>query len=154
MDEFLNQLQAAKKKIMVADHMLTQTYPLVKDPKLLLAVLENASTGMQMAMDTLLGFERTYKRIPPYQDTFNSKHMALAQLAKKINIPMKHIMRIRELREMVEQHKKSPVEFSRQGDFIICDSEFRMKRITVHDLKTCINEAEQLNALVEERMRT
>jgi len=146
------QLQIAKKKIQVADHMLTQTYPLVKDPKLLLAVVDNISSGMELAMDTLLNFERTYKRIPPFPDNFSSKHMALVQLGKKLDIPSKYGLRMRELREIKEQHKKSPVEFSRHGEFVIADSEYNLKKITVDDLKLCIEEAEQFNAIVEKRI--
>ena len=31
----------AKRHVKIADHMLTQTYPLIQDPKLLIAVMDN-----------------------------------------------------------------------------------------------------------------
>ena len=54
----------AIKNIKIADHMLTQTYPLVKDPRLLLTVLENVFLSLTNAIGALLYFERLYKRVP------------------------------------------------------------------------------------------
>ena len=41
MEKFQELREISKKKIFLADHILTQTYPLLKDPKLLLATTEN-----------------------------------------------------------------------------------------------------------------
>ncbi|MCP3682530.1 MAG: hypothetical protein GY861_07545, partial [bacterium] len=45
MEKFQEAREKARKNINVADHMFCMTYPLVKDNRLLLAILENIFLG-------------------------------------------------------------------------------------------------------------
>ena len=142
--------QEAKKKISIADHILTQTYPLVKDPKLLLAVIENVFLAYTNSMGAILSRERLFKRVPPYQDNFDSKiNMLKVKMVDKLGIKRKHIDTMLELKDILIKHKKSPVEFSRKDKFVICDSEYRMKTINVSDIKGFVEDARDFYKTVE-----
>ena len=132
----------ARKKIQIADHMLTMTYPFVKDPKILLAVLENVFLAMINSMGSILHFERTYKKIPPFQDTFVSKFNLFKQkCAPKFNIERHYLNTIQELREVIKEHRDSPIEFSRKDSFVICTNEYDLRTITLDSIKGYISSA-------------
>ncbi|MFH1588942.1 MAG: hypothetical protein ABIB43_00030 [archaeon] len=139
MEDFQLAREKAVKNIRVADHMLIMTFPLVKDPKILLAVLENIYQSLTSSMDSLLFYERTFKRIPAFQDSFESKFNVFKdKLVPKHSINKEYSELIRSIRELLVEHKNSPVEFSRGDRFVICSSNYRMKTITVADMKKYI----------------
>lgn len=142
MEDFQLAKEEAKKIIKVADHMLVMTFPLVKDPKLLMAVTENIFSSLTNAMSSLLYYERLFKRIPVFTDTFDSKMLIFKDtIVPKYNINKEYIKLINELKELLAEHSKSPVEFSRGDRFVICSGNYRMKTISVDDLKKYIAQA-------------
>lgn len=139
MEKFQEARARAKRNIQIADHMLTQTYPFVKDPKLLLAVMENIFLALTNAMASVLYYERLFKRIPPFQDTFESKfNMFKLKTSVRYNIDNSYLMLMQEVRDMVLEHKKSPVEFSRHDSFVICSENYHMKTISTKNIQEYI----------------
>ncbi|MBU2639964.1 MAG: hypothetical protein KKG75_04650 [Nanoarchaeota archaeon] len=134
--EFFRDAISALKR---ADHLTYMTLPLVKDNKLILTVLDNISLAMIHGMNAALEYERMYKRIMPLPENFNSRyHIFRDKLINKYNITIEEVELIRKLRDMIEAHKSSPVEFSRPDKFVICNENFRMKTVTVQDIKQYI----------------
>ncbi|MBR9677569.1 hypothetical protein GOV04_05500 [Candidatus Woesearchaeota archaeon] len=156
MEEVITQKNQAQRYLYLADHMLTQTYPLVRDNKLLLPVLKNIFLGMQSAMDSVLTYERLYKRIPAYPDNFESKiRLFREKIVTRKNLDVEMVKLMRELHEIIQMHKKSPVEFQRKDAFVICSSDYRMKTFTANDLKKYLLKAKlfikQLITLLENK---
>ena len=150
MEKFQELREHAKRKISIADHMLTQTYPLVQDPKLLLAVLENVFLAFTNAVGSTLYYERLFKRIPPFQDNFESKfNMFQRRIANKHEIGEKYIETIKEIKNLIIQHKKSPVEFARKDTFIICNENYKMRTISIDDMKSYIKTAKEFINLTQ-----
>ena len=73
MEKFQESLLKAKKKLHLADHMIFVTYKLVNDPRLLLSAIKNIFNSLQNTIDSLLCYERLFKRIPAL--LFNMKKM-------------------------------------------------------------------------------
>ncbi|MBW2983649.1 hypothetical protein KY361_00880 [Candidatus Woesearchaeota archaeon] len=131
MEKFLELKEEAAKKLKTADHILTQSYPLVKDTKLLLAVMDNIFLGMTNAMASLLYYERALKSIPPFHDNFASKfNMFRSRLVDKYKIKKEHVSILEEVKDIIVEHRKSPVEFTRKGCFVICSDNYDMKAIS------------------------
>jgi len=150
MEEFQISIEKAKKTIRIADHMLIMTFPMVKDPKLLLAVLENTFSSLVSSMDSLLFYERLFKRVPPFQDSFDSKfNLFRERLVERHNINKEYLNLIQELRDILLAHKQSPVEFSRGDRFVICSSNYRMKTIGIDDLKKYIAKTKLFSVDIE-----
>ena len=142
MEKYEELRDMARKKIQIADHMLTMTYPMVKDPKLLLAVMENIFLALTNSIGSLLHYERNYKRVPPFQDTFVSKFNIFKQkCAGKHNIDEEMILMIQEIKDIILQHKKSPVEFTRNDSFVICSDDYKMKTISLEKMKDYISKS-------------
>jgi len=142
MEKFQELRDSAGKKLQVADYMLTMTYPLVKDPKLLLSVVENLFLAYSHSISSLLHYERLFKRIPPFQEDFSSKlDMFADRCLKKYSIDSENISIIRDLKEIIVAHRKSPVEFSRKDSFVICDGDYRLRTISPGIIKGYVEKA-------------
>ena len=155
MEKFQLAQQKAKKNLSVADHMLTVTYPMVKDPRLLASVMENLFLSLTSSMASLLYLDRMYKRVPPFQDTFESKFMIFRdRCARRYNIQKEYVDFIMEVKNLVLDHKKSPVEFSRKDKFVICSDNYNIRTIGIDKMKNYVAKAKmfvhQMNKLVEE----
>ncbi|MFT4311256.1 MAG: hypothetical protein ACMXX7_01370 [Candidatus Woesearchaeota archaeon] len=153
MEQFQLLRQKSIKKIKVADHMLTMSYSLVKDPKILLSVINNVYDAYDHAITALLEYERLFKRVQAFKDNTDSKINLFIKISDKLKIDKEHIKIIRELDEIKKAHKKSPVEFSRKGKFVICSDSYEMKTLEIKHLKNYINKAkifiEQIHKLTD-----
>ncbi|HLC96081.1 MAG TPA: hypothetical protein VJH97_02060 [Candidatus Nanoarchaeia archaeon] len=137
MEKFQELRDISIKKLQTADHMLTMTYPFVQDPKLLILVIENLFLAATNAMGSVLHYERLFKRIPPFQDTFESKYN-MFRLKCADNFDPEHIALIGELKDIIIAHRKSPVEFSKKDRFVICSEDYQMRTISLPGLKEYI----------------
>jgi hypothetical protein len=91
-------------------------------------------------MSSVLNYERLFKRIPPFQDNFDSKfNMFRAKVTNRYGIENRYIQLINEVKEVIIQHRKSPMEFSRKDKLVICNGDYKMRTITVNNIKEYIN---------------
>jgi hypothetical protein len=131
MEKFQELRDAANKKLQLADHILTMTYPTVKDPRLLLSSIENLFLAFSYSMSSLLHYERLFKRIPPFSDNFTSKfEMFKTQCSYRYKIDPEYSKIIQDIKEIIIAHKESPMEFSRDSNLIICSQDYRTKIIS------------------------
>ena len=136
MEKFVEYRDRARQNVRVADHMLTMTYPLVKDPKILVAVLENLFLATTNAMSCILHYERMFRRIPPFHDTFDSKFSLFkAKIVPMHDIDLKWVRFVAELKELVQEHRTSTTEFPRKDKFVMADKDYRLKTIDEKALK-------------------
>lgn len=113
----------AQYTLRIADHMLTITYPMVKDPKMLLGIL----ASIQKAHDALITSIIDEK---PLSKTFLGK----LQVAKKSLLP-EEIRHLEHIHSLIEDHKQSSIEFSRRQSFVIANETYTLRTLTNEDLK-------------------
>jgi len=142
MERFQELRDKARQNLKFADHMLTVTYPLVRDPKMLLSVLDNIFLSLTHTMGSILHHERLFKRIPHFEDNFQSKfNMFRLRITRLYNINIEYITLIQEVKDLIVEHKKSPVEFSRKDKFVICTNTYKIKTVSVDHLKKYLAKA-------------
>lgn len=136
MEQFQLLREKAKNRVKIADHMLSVTYPLIKDTKLLLVITENIFLALASAMGAILYYDRLFKKIPPFHDSFESKfNIFRERCVNRYNIDKKYLLLLQDIKKMMVEHKKSPIEFSRKGKFVICSDTYRMRTISLNQLK-------------------
>lgn len=122
-------LDEATRRIRIADHMLTMTYPLVKDPKLLIAVLGNLCMGMELSMTDVLVRERVphteQGRLTAYK----------RYLARKLHTPPETLRAYEEMQSTLKEHATSPVSFRRNEKFVICNEGYKLRTLTEATVK-------------------
>jgi len=143
MEEFVRLVKEANGALKTADHLTYVTYPLVNDVKLLIKIIENLHSAVVLGMYALLYYDRLYKRIGPLAENFDSRYSVFVnKTARRYNINTEVLMLIRELRELVEHHRISPIEFARKDKYLICSSDYRnMKNVTVEKIKKFLSKA-------------
>jgi len=141
MEQFQESIEKANQKLKIADHMIFMTYPLVRDNRLLLSIIQNIFLALTNAMSSILYYERLFKKIPPFNDNFDSKFTIFrTKCVDRLNIDKKYIKLISEIKDIIVEHKKSPIEFERNNKFVICSSTYRMRTISIEEIKKYITE--------------
>lgn len=142
MEDFQEARRKAIKNLNVADHMISMSYPLLRDNKLLLASLENLFLSLTNAMASILYYERLFKRVPPFPENFESKFSLFKKYCvPRYNIDNEHVRLIAEIKELILEHHKSPIEFSRGNKFVICTDDYRIKSISPETIKGYVSKA-------------
>lgn len=136
MEQYANSKNKVQHHIRVADHLLTMTYPMLKDPKILASALENMFSALSITLDAVMYYERLFKRVPLYNDNFQSKFTIFkTKVVNNYNISSDTVKFISELKEYVTERKKAPVEFPRKGKYVIADKDYRLRTLAFEDLK-------------------
>ena len=145
-------LEHAKKAIKIADHMLTITHNVVNDPKLLLIVTEKLALSQQHGIKAVLHYELYHKRIPVFKDNFGEMFALFkVRCTRRLNLDLQYVDIIHSVQELLEHHRKSPVEFARKDNYVICSNEYKTDVISkdllkkyVEKTKTFIEEIEKM----------
>jgi|SRR3989338_1047224 len=135
-------LEKANQHFKIADHIAYVTYPLVKDQKLAVSILENLNQSALSAIDALMHYERLYKRIGLFPDNFEIKmQLFKTKIAPQYNIDRSHIVLLEELRQLALERKESKIEFLRKDRYVFCNNDYsKIKELTIEKLKTYINQ--------------
>src|SRR3989338_6784100 len=143
MDTFQACIEVMNRSVKAADHLIYVTYPLVKEEKLILASLQNLNGALIAAVEAVLHYERLYKRIGPYPENFNSKlEIFKTKCAERYSIGREFIVLIQDVAKLVEEHKSSPMEFTRKNKYYIFNRDYRrMEYLDVNKLKSYISNA-------------
>jgi len=142
MEEHEKLISESLKSLKLADHLTYVTYPLVKENKLLIKISEHIYLAMMMAMESLLLYDRYYKRIGPLNDNFESRMGIFKNnVAKRYNLDREYYILLMDLKEILEKHRKSPMVFERMGKVVICSDRYRMKTLSIEDIKHYLGKA-------------
>lgn len=136
MEPYNEDSRKAVKHLQVADHILTQTYLLVKDPKLLVVVVDNLHKATSKAMEAILGLERHDKKIPPFHDSFADRlRVFRARNMRRYGFNKGYLDLLQELYELVKEHQAAPVEFARKDKYVMADEDFELSQLTPDGLR-------------------
>jgi hypothetical protein len=154
MADYLEILYQASKSLSAADHILYVTYPLVNDPKLLIAAIESLYKAFENTVTSLLKYEHAYKRISSTGESLDARlYTYNTKVAPRYNLSRKYFVAFTEIREILDWHKKSPVEFRRREKYIICMSDYRMKTLTMQKIKDYVGLSKAFLADIEKIVR-
>lgn len=150
MEKFQELREGALEDLKKADHMLSITYPLIGDTKILLNVADNVFLALSKSMGAILHYDRLFKQIPPFNESFEGKFMMFKNKSmKRYNIGLEYAKLIQEIKEIIVLHKKSPVEFKRKDRFVICTDNYKMIAITVNMLKDYIKKTKEFISMMQ-----
>jgi hypothetical protein len=119
-----------------ADHLAYVTLPVVEDVKLMVTVLDNIHRSLVHGMNAVLEYERLYKRIMPLAENFDSRFDVFSsKIVGKYGFISDEMELIREIRKVLEDRKDASMEFTRSGKFVICNENYRMKTLSIEEIK-------------------
>ena len=147
MDSLQNLKNQAMEKLGVADHLVSTTYSLVKEPKLLVSVIENIFAALDLTMTALIEYEKNFKAIPNYDNFETKMELFKRKVATKYNISSDITEFIIDIKKTLDSHKKSNVEFSKKETFVITDNDYNLTTLNVDDVKKILLKAK--NQIIE-----
>lgn len=125
-----------------AKQTLEFTYEMVKENKLLLSVVDELFLACTNAMGSLLYYELKHKRINSFENKFEPKlRIFRNEVMERYGIGVEVVKLMRDLKEIIIAHKKSPFEFSREDKFVICSDNYDLKQITKQNLQEALKKA-------------
>lgn len=135
MEKFLENSIAAEKKIQTADHMIYVTFPLIKDKRLLLKILQEIKNAVMDCISSILQYEYLYKRITLYKNPKSNFKIFIEKCAPRYQITKEEINLILELFDFIEKHRESPFEFIKDNKVIILSNDLNPKTLTIEKTK-------------------
>jgi hypothetical protein len=147
--------ETAKGYLSAAEQLANISYPLAKDKRLFLPILENCFTAMYNGMNSLLNNDLKSKffRVSG-PDNFDSKVSAFSASLKANGLSFSYATVLKEMRRLVVKHRASPMEFSKGEQFIICDDRYNLEKITIEQLRGYILKTkvfiQELSALIKQ----
>lgn len=143
-DNYFVLKEKALQQYEAAFHLLHVTFPLVKDPKLLMGVVHNIFSSLEYSMGAILDYERQLHLVPHYFDNFQSKiNLFRLRSVRRNNIPMETVNLMLELRDILELHKISPMEFQRGNRLVICNKDYLLKTLSIKELHAHLAKARE-----------
>ncbi len=140
-------LGEARRRLAAADHILTQSYPLIKDPKLLVAVLTSLSRAVEATVEAYLAHEVSRRQLAAVPE---SPEARLALCRRRL--PAEFLRLAGELQETMREHEQSPVEFARKEAFVICDESYRIRTLNESELRRKLRQAKTFLSFIEEKV--
>jgi|GEM_PF-1342682 len=138
-------LADANRQVQIADHLLTTTYAAVKDPKILISVMEHARRAIEDAAEAVVDLHVSSGayELPRAVMRVGGKHdalMAFGDLMKvrqlTIAADADAIKLCHDLRVTLQQHKEAPTTFQRDEKLVIAGEGFEyLKEITPSEIK-------------------
>jgi len=135
MEKFLENIIAAEKKIQTADHMIYVTFPLIKDKRLLLKILQEIKNAVMDCISSILQYEYLYKRIILYKNPKSNFKIFIEKCTPRYQITKEEINLILELFDFIEKHRESPFEFIKDNKVIILSNDLNPKTLTIEKTK-------------------
>lgn len=150
MERFQEELAEGSKLLRTADHLVSITYPLVKDNRLLLTSLKNLFDAARTLMVSLLHYEEAFKRLPRFREEYDSMiYWFRSRCLPRYGLSSDYWKVIDELKLLVDNHKNSAVEFSRKDCLVICSDNYSFKRITPVQIKSYVGVVKRMLSDIE-----
>lgn len=136
MELFLELIMEADKTAKTADHLIYVTYPLVNDIKLLITIVNNLNKALLLSVEALLQYEYLYKRISCVpRDVKDKIDIFKSYCIPKYSISRESLLLIGDINNIMEHRKKSPIEFTRSENFVMCTSDYKMRVLNFDKVK-------------------
>jgi hypothetical protein len=135
MEKFFENIYKAEKNLKTVDHILYVTFPLVKDKRLLLKMLQEMKSIITHCITAILQYEYLYKRITLYKNAKENFKNFKEKCAPRYKITKEELVLISELFDFVEKHRESPFEFVKDDKIVILSENLNQKTLTLEKTK-------------------
>ncbi len=154
MEKFLENVQEAEKNLKTIDHIIYVTFPLIKDKRLLLKVIQDIKGITTRCITSILQYEYLYKRVGLHKDSRENFKTFTEKCAPRYGISKDEIRLLLELFEFVEKHKESPFEFVKNGKIVILSENSRPATLTLEKTKEFLIMAKNILRKTKESMKS
>jgi len=154
MDKLREKIAEAKSTLKKADHLTYITYPQVKELKLLYLIAENLYKTLLNGMESVLYYERLYKRLPVIPGSFEYEvELFKDRCIDRYNIDRRFVLLIKDMKSIVDTKKKGPIEFARRDKFVLCTEDFNTRVLDLQKIKNYLADTKEFMEKVNKVVR-
>jgi len=153
MEKFLENIQEAEKNLRTIDHIIYVTFPLIKDKRLLLKVVQEIKGVVTGCITSILQYEYLYKRVSLYRDSKENFKTFTEKCAPRYDISKNEIKLFMELFDFVEKHKASPFEFVKDEKIVILSENSKPTILSLEKAKEFLILAKDILRKTKEGMK-
>ncbi len=142
MTKLQNYVKDADQQLILAQHLLTKTYPLSGDLKVLLSVLQTIKRAQDNIFLAVLDNEFLRPKISP-SSSFIVKFDRFSQLVlSKGLLEEKDLSVFKTVNEDWNYHNESSMEFVRGENVLMADNDFKIKKLNAERLKNNLSQTQ------------
>ena len=151
-EKYIESLNRALKALQIADHMTYITFPLIKEKRLLLKILDEIYSSLLNAINSILQFEYLYKRIQLYRDPKENFRTFIEKCAPRYELTKEQVDMILDIFALEEKHKKSPMEFIKNNKVVIMSESLNTNYIDLQKIKEFLILSKEIVRKAKERI--
>jgi len=144
--KLIDNIVEAQRLYRSAEHLISVTFPVVKDTKLLLRGLESLHKSLILAIGNILKFEHIYGRVSLGKDKDRNLRVFFLYCAMRYGLSEDDREIIKEILFMGKKHRESGMEFSRDGKLIILDDDMKEYELKQDRMKVFLEVVKRLLA--------
>ena len=137
-------LAKALDHFQTAEHLYHTTFPVAKDPKLLLAIVKSISNCLEYTLESILHQEKI-----PSPEGLSQKINLFRPLAAKYHLSAEDIVFMLRIQEILHFQKQSPTEFKRGNARIICSDDYGLEVISPKDIEEFLQQTKKILHLIK-----
>src|SRR3989344_1462778 len=140
-------MKKALNDFKTVDHMVYVTYPLINDPKLMFGIVDKLFNTLIDVITAVLNYDYLYKRISRVPENLNDRlELFKKVINKRYNFDRTIFSLLEDLNKFKEFRKRSPMEFVRRGNLIVCSSGFNTQSLNYKKMKDYVNKSKEFVA--------
>lgn len=148
-----NTILTAEQAWRAADHILSVTFPVVQDPKLLLRALEHLDKACRGTITAVLKREYLYKGVQLGSDGERNKEAFFSTCSVSYGVSEADSTLLREVLDFGSRHRNSSVEFSQQGKTVLLDDQLGSVIVDCQRLQQLAQAVRRLQLRLQEKFR-
>ena len=152
-EKYIEYLDLAGKSLRTADHMAYVTYPLLREKRILLEILNNVYSSLLNVINSVLQYDYMYKRINLYQEASTNMQTFREKCAFRYSINREELQQIGEIIELVEKHKSAHMEFMRKDKLVIMGENMHPESLSLDKVRGFIFMAKIVLKKSEDKIR-
>ncbi len=134
MDKFIGKLIFVKKRIIFSEKLINQIFPLTREKRILLKALNEIKESVKECISLILYYEHIQKRISISKNHYKNFEIFANNCSKDYGLTKEDIHLIKNLFRINEKHKKSPLEFIKDGKIVILSENLKTDFLTIKDI--------------------
>lgn len=135
MENFSENIQKTEEELRTIDHIVYVTFPLLRDKNILIKSLLKIKETVVRCINLILQYEYFHKRIELSDNPTKNFMLFKEKCSMKYSLGESEIRDIEELFDLARSHKKSPMEFIKNGKVVILSDNMIKKTFSLEDVK-------------------
>ncbi|MFA5259379.1 MAG: hypothetical protein WC979_04570 [Candidatus Pacearchaeota archaeon] len=135
MQQYKEDLKQALRHIQIADHITYVTFPLVNEKRLLLKIIEEINLAIICSLNCMFNYKYPLKNVDFNKDNLDLLESSLKEISKDYELTNEQIIKIKEIFELNQKHKKSSIEFVKKDNVVILSDNLSFQAINIQKIK-------------------